>query len=149
MAEEMQFFAESIMRGYHVYYKDVEVFIGKILFCEVENDNEFDDYAVALKTEDGELAGHVPIELSKVFTEFLQNYGEIEAECIGLRYNSGEGKGMQLPIDYRFIGNVKYLKNLRKELKQLKLIDASCVLKNITAIEISMSQVACHKRFCK
>ena len=44
MAEEMQFFAESSMRGYHACYKDVKVSIG-----EVENDNEFDEYAVALK----------------------------------------------------------------------------------------------------
>ena len=72
MAEEMQFFAESSMRGYHAYYKDVKVSIGEVMFCEVENDNEFDEYAVALNTE------------------FLQNYGEIEAECIGVRYNSGD-----------------------------------------------------------
>ena len=136
------------MRGYHAYYKDVKVSIGEVMFCEVENDNEFDEYAVALKKED-ELAGHVPIELSKVFTEFLQNYGEIEAECIGVRYNSGEGKGMELPIDYRFIENLAYLKKLRKELKQLKLTDTSCVLRSITVIKKSMSPVACHKCFCK
>ena len=31
---------------------------------------------------------------------------------------------MVLPIDYRFIGNLVYLKKLRKELKQLKVTDA-------------------------
>ena len=65
--------------------KMYKFFVGEIFFCKVENDNEFDDYAVALKTEDVELAGHVPIELSKIFTEFLQNYREIEAECIGVK----------------------------------------------------------------
>ena len=42
---------------------------------------------------------------------------------------------MELPIDYRFIGNEPYLTDLRKELQQLKSNNTACVLKNITAIE--------------
>ena len=135
MAEDMQFFAESSLRGYHAYHKCVNVFIGEVLHCEAGNDNEFDKNAVALKNENGQVVGHIPIELSKVFAKFLQNYGEIEGECIGSRYNLGKGNGMELPIDYRFIGNEPYLTDLRKELQQLKSNNRACVLKNITAIE--------------
>ena len=55
------------------------------------------------------------------FQRFLQNF----CKCNGVRYNSGEGKGMELLMDYRFIGNLTYLKRLRKELKQLKLKSSS------------------------
>ena len=81
----MEFFAESSMEGIMCTTKMYKFFVGAILFCKVENEKEFDDYAVTLKTEDVELAGNVPIELSKIFTEFLQNYREIEAECIGMK----------------------------------------------------------------
>lgn len=38
------------------------------------------------------MVGHVPKELSKIFNKFLKDYGEIEAECIGNRYNAGKEK---------------------------------------------------------
>ena len=92
----------------------MNAFIGEVLHCEAENDNEFDKNAVALKNENGHVVGHIPIELSKVFVKFLQNYGEIEGECIGSRYILGKGNGMKLPIDYRFIGNEAHLMDLRR-----------------------------------
>eukprot|EP00794_Sanderia_malayensis_P002083 gene2083-2361_t len=76
---------------------------------------------------------------SQTANQIPENYGEI-AECIGVRYNSGEGKGMKLSIDYRLMGNLTYLNNWRKELIQLKkLLPETCALKNITAIDKSIS----------
>ena len=106
----MQFFGEASIRGYHAYFKDTTICIGDILFCETESDNNFDKYAVAVKTDNGELVGHVPIEHSKVFTDFLKDYGDIEVECIGCRYNLRKGKGVEVPVDYKFIGNLKETK---------------------------------------
>ena len=47
----------------------------------------------------------------------LRDFGEIEAECIGDRFNSGHGKGLEFPVDYRLIGNYRYLKRLIRRLK--------------------------------
>jgi len=61
--------------------------------------------------------GHVPIELSKIFSRFLRDYGEIETECIGARYKKGGGKGLEIPVDYKLIGNYKYLEKLVSRIK--------------------------------
>ena len=47
----------------------------------------------------------------------MLDFGEIEAECIGDRFNSGHGKGLEFPVDYRLIGNYRYLKRLIRRLK--------------------------------
>ena len=36
---------------------------------------------------------------------------------IGDRFNSGHGKGLEFPVDYRLIGNYRYLKRLIQRLK--------------------------------
>ena len=65
----------------------------------------------------------------------MKNLKDCKKLKIIVRYNLGKGNGMELPIDYRFIGNEPYLTDLRKELQQLKSNNTACVLKNITAIE--------------
>lgn len=85
--------------------------------CELEMDNEYDAHAVVVKkevhneydahavlVESGDTVGHVRIELSKIFHRFLADYGEIEAECIGNRYNAGGDKGLEVPVDYKLSG---------------------------------------------
>lgn len=131
-----EMFLESSIRGYHAYKKE-EVFIGEIMICEQENDNEYDEYAVSVCKESGKMVGHVPIELSKVFSNFLRDYGEIEAECIGSRYNAGAGKGLELPADYKLIGTYNYLIKVKKEIEKL---DSSLSLK-CTAVEPSNSSL--------
>ena len=64
------------------------------------------------------MVGHVPKELSKIFNKFLKDYGEIEAECIGNRYNAGQGKGLELPVDFRLQGNKEYLRRLVRKIKE-------------------------------
>ena len=48
---------------------------------------------------------------------FLRDYGEIEAECVGAWYNEGEGKGLEIPVDYKLKGNYKYLEKLVSRIK--------------------------------
>ena len=100
MLHQYEFFCESSIRGYHAYFKEITICIGDILFCEIGKDNE---HAVVVKSQDGGIAGHVPVELSEIFHKFLEDYGEILVECIGFRYNRGEGKGLELPVDYQFL----------------------------------------------
>lgn len=114
MAHEM--FVESSIRGYHAYFKNSTVCIGEVMECELEMDNDYDACAVVVKKESGEIVGHVPIELSKIFYKFLTDYGEIEAESIGCRYNAGGGKGLEIPVDYKLSGNRQYLENIRTNL---------------------------------
>ncbi|KAJ7387573.1 hypothetical protein OS493_000907 [Desmophyllum pertusum] len=118
MAEEYKVFVESSVRGYHEYFKYATVVVGDVLHCEVEENNQYDKYAVAIKSESNQTVGHVPIELSKLFCEFLADGGSLEAECIGHRFNAGQGKGLEIPVDYRLIGNKRYLKILVRKLSE-------------------------------
>jgi hypothetical protein len=118
MANEHELYIEGSVRGYHAYFKDSTEYIGDILTCEVEPNNEHDRYAVLVKNKDGKGVGHVPIDLSKPFHNFLSNHGEIEAECIGSRYNEGKGKCLEVPVDYKFIGNASYLRKLLQKLNK-------------------------------
>ena len=99
---------EATVRGYRAYLDNASVRIGEILACEMELDNSHDKYAVAVKNKDGNLVGHVPKELSRLFHEFLNDFGELEAECIGNRLNAGKGKGVEIPVDYRLVANDSY-----------------------------------------
>ena len=112
---DCQLFVESSIRGYHAYCRDINVYVGEVMTCEQAPDNEHDEHAVAIKkTGSEELVGHVPIELSKIFCKFLSDSGEIEAECIGSRYSVGEGKGLELPADYRLLSDCQYLKSKKE-----------------------------------
>lgn len=118
MANEYELYLQASTRGYHAYFKDATVYIGEILFCELKPDNQHSKYAVVVKNEDDSIVGHVPAELSKIFNKFLSEYGKIEAECIGNRFNKGRGNGLELPVDSRLVGNARYLKKLLKELQE-------------------------------
>lgn len=82
MAGEYEFYVQARMRGYHAYYMNATVYIGEILDCEIEPENGDDKYAVAVKNKDGVLVGHVPIELSKIFTSFCHNMGKLRPSVL-------------------------------------------------------------------
>ena len=85
--------------------------------CDMEPENHHDKYAVAVRNTEEKMVGHVPVELSKIFHKFLSNHGRIEAECIGSRFNAGHGKGLELPVDFRLVGNAHYLRKVVKSLR--------------------------------
>ena len=91
------------------------------MMCEIEENNEHDKYAVAVKDESGQIVGHVPTEISRPFSKRIRDYGEIEAECIGHRFNAGQGKGLEIPEDYKLIGNQQYLKRLVRKLNKISV----------------------------
>ncbi len=127
MASNYEFYLESSIRGYHAYFKNLTeaIVIGDILECEIDTNNPHDQYAIVVRTFRGETIGHVPVELSEIFLKFLSNYGEIEAECIGHRYNAVGGlkiEGLELPVNYKFFGNKQYLKQVHWRLRELDCI---------------------------
>ena len=120
MAGDYEFYVQASMRGYHAYVMNATVYIGhgEILDCEIEPKNNHDKYAVAVKNKDGVLVGHLPIELSNTFHKFLSQYEQIEAECIGSRYNTGQSRGLELLIDLRLVGNARYLRKVITKLQK-------------------------------
>lgn len=60
------------------------------------------------------------MEVLKLFNKLLRAYGKLEAECIGNRYNAGQGKGLEFSVDYKITGNFQYffLKMLANKLVQ-------------------------------
>ena len=74
MGEEYEVFIKSSVRGYHAYFVDASVSIGEVLACEREDNNAHDKYAIAVKNEAQLLVGHVPRELSKIFSRFLVDF---------------------------------------------------------------------------
>ena len=130
MADEYEVFIKASVRGYHAYFNHVPVVIGEVLMCERELDNAYDKYAVAVNNEQGKVVGHVPIEFSKVFTRFIRDYGEVEDECIGARYNRGEGKGLEFPVDYKLTGKKRCLEKL-----------VSSIQKKETTCNLNISEV--------
>ena len=113
MSGEHEVFMESSVPGYHTYFKYSTVSVGELMMCKIEENNDHDKYAVAVKNESGQIVGHVPIEISKIMRKFIRDYGEVEVECIGHRYNVGQGKGLEIPVDYRLLGNQQYLQRER------------------------------------
>lgn len=113
-----EMYVEATLRGYHAYLDNVSVRIGEILACEMELNNSHDKYAVSVKNQDGNLIGHVPKELSRLFNKLLKDYGELEAECIGNRFNAGKGNGVEIPVDYRLVANDSYLTKLKGKLSK-------------------------------
>ena len=122
MENEYGIYVEASIHGYHACFQTSTVYISEILTCEVEPNNEYDKCAVVVKNKDGYTVGHVPIELSKIFHKFLEDYGELEAECIGSKYNTGEGKGIEIPVDYKLVGNAGYLEQPLKSSRKLKYL---------------------------
>lgn len=118
-----EMYIEAIVRGYHAYLDNASVRIGEILACEMELDNSHDKYAVAVKNRDGNLLGHVRKELSRPFHKFLNDFGELEAECIGNRLSAGKGNGVEIPVDYRLGANDSYLGKLKRKLSMKDFAD--------------------------
>ena len=124
MADDYEVFIEASVRVCHACFKDSTVV--KVLMCERELDNVHGKHAVAVNNEEGKVVGHVPIELSKVFARYIRDFGEVEAECIGVRYKKGGRKGLEFPVDYKLSGNLQYLEKL---VSRIKKRETTCDLK--------------------
>ena len=74
MANEYELYLEASTRGYHAYFKDATVYIGEILFCEQEPDNQHSKYAVNMKTT--VLLVMCQLSFRKSSTSFYQNMGK-------------------------------------------------------------------------
>jgi len=85
------------VRGYHAYFVDASVVIGEVRTCERDHDSVHDKYAIAVKNEDQTLVGHVPIELSKIFSRFYRTLGRLRHNVLELGTAKARGKGFKFP----------------------------------------------------
>ena len=70
---------ESCVRGFYVYKNVWTPVTGEVLSCEMEDENFFDPYAVAIK-KGSKVIGHIPRNLSAACFNFLDMGGTITCE---------------------------------------------------------------------
>lgn len=84
--------------------------IGEELVVIAEDDNEHDDYAVAV-IKDGCVVGHVPRSISKVSWFFLKRGSHTLCRVTG---NRKRGVGLEVPCVYTYSGSTKNVEKLKR-----------------------------------
>ena len=67
-----------------------------------KNESQHGKFAVAFVLEE-QIVGHAPKNLDKIFHQFMK----IRNCTIGCKTNRGVGYGLEIPVQYRFIGAKK------------------------------------------
>ena len=111
----------SYARGYHAYMKIWNPVDGAVLVCTRETDNPHDNYAVSI-IRNSYVVGHVPLGLSKTFSNFL-SLPVSTMLCIvtGKRLNCGAGLGLETLVVYQARGHEKALQWLEKTITKIVL----------------------------
>ena len=111
----------SYARGYHAYMKIWNPVDGEVLVCTRETDNPHDNYAVSI-IRNSYVVGHVPLGLSKTFSNFL-SLPTSTMLCIvtGKRLNPGAGLGLEIPVMYQAKGHEEALQWLEKTITKIVL----------------------------
>ena len=96
----------------------MDIWIPKVCdknFClKSENENQHEKFAVAIVLEE-QIVGHVPKNLSKIFHQFMKiPNSTIGCKVTGKRVNRGVDYGLEIPVQYRFIGAKKAVKWAKK-----------------------------------
>jgi len=111
----MEVSVTSCLHGYHIYQETWTPFIGEILNCGREEDNEHNRYTVAIY-KSPEVVGHVPSMISHMCSSFIRRGGIINCTVIGNRRFSRdlEQGGMEIPCTYTFKGQPKEVEKVQK-----------------------------------
>ena len=99
----------SYARGYHAYMKIWNPVDGAVLVCTRETDNPHDNYAVSI-IRNSYVVGHVPLGLSKTFSNFL-SLPVSTMLCIVTvkRLNRGAGLRLEILVMHQARGHEKAL----------------------------------------
>ena len=104
----------SYIRGYHAYQDVWQPALGEILLLQREPTNAKDSLAVSVMKSNNTIVGHVPANLSALFSHFLMrtcNKGIVEVT--GARINRGAGYGLEVRCIYRLYGPAAYIERLK------------------------------------
>ena len=108
IVKEKRYFFNSFVRGYHAYKDSWDPKAGdENLELVSKEDNEHDDFSVAIKFEDL-IVGHVTKNLSKIMNRFTKIPScSLRCKVTGKRMKRGAGYGLEIPILYDLIGPEK------------------------------------------
>ena len=112
----------SFLRGYHAYMDIWVPLIGDdSLTCQKEHGNMHDHHAVAIK-QDGRTVGHIPKNMTGFIWRFLclpNTSVRVEVLAVlGPRMNRGAGHGLEVPVNYRFLGHQKAVDWVAEKIKE-------------------------------
>ena len=112
----MEFSVDSCIRGHHISKEFWTPSIDQQLFCEKEEGNPHDPYAVAVLGVDNTVLGHVPRQVSAGCFLFLQQNGRITCKVSGPRQFSADlpQGGLEVPCTLTFSGEVKLVEKMKK-----------------------------------
>ena len=122
LTKQRQYDLNSFVRGFHAYMDIWTPKVGGENFClNPENENQHDKFAVAIVLEE-RIFGYVPEKLSKIFHQFMKVPDcAIGSKVTGKRVNRETGCGLEISVQYRFIGGKNAVewaeKNIKKVLK--------------------------------
>ena len=109
--EEYRF--NSFVRGY-AYYRCFwpDPYVNEVLPATPESDNPYDSFAVAIVREKN-VVGHVPREISKIVSQFLNEDGTtVSCRVAGLPVDRRIKKGVEVPCVYEFRGRSSSVKKI-------------------------------------
>ena len=90
----------SYARGYHAYMKIWNPVDGEVLVRTRQTDNPHDNYAVSI-IRNSYVVGHVPLSLSKTFSNFLSlPASTMLCMVTGKKLNRGAGLGLEISVMY-------------------------------------------------
>ena len=106
---------------YHAYMEIWDPVDGEVLVCTRETDNPHDNYAVSI-IRNSYVVGHVPLGLSKTFSNFLSMPAStMLCKVTGKRLNRGARLGLEIPVMYQARGHEKALQWLEKTIAKILL----------------------------
>ena len=123
IVKEKRYSFNSFVRGYHAYIDSWDPKVGdENLELVPEEDNEHDDFAAAIKSED-RIVGHVPKNLSKIMNRFTKIPScSLRCKVTGKRVNRGAGYVLEIPVVYELSGPRKLLIGGKKTLRKFYML---------------------------
>ena len=118
LIKQIQYDLNSFLRSYQVYMDTWAPKCGNENFClKVENENQHEKFAVALVLEE-RIKGYVPKNMSKIFHQLMKIPNcTIGYKVTGKRVNHGAGYGLEITVQYRFIGAKKAVEWAEKNIR--------------------------------
>ncbi len=101
----------SWITGYYNYRHRWTPYIDEVLNCEHEEDNNYDEYAIAVM-KDGMIVGHVPKTISKQFYNLLKSGGFVKTKVIGNPANTKKLR-IRIPCMYIVSGQESYIQDIK------------------------------------
>ena len=123
---------DSCVRSYHVYQDTWTLLVGEELYCEREEENIHDRYAVVVKKGSARV-GHVPRKVSAPCTLFLRKGGTLKCRITAVhrRYSADLPQGgLEIPCKLVFSGQDEMIVKIKKlipDYTHLAFSSAVCV----------------------